>query len=200
MRLKIVTFGLIATTFAQNDLISLLEQTPDLSTLLSVINSVPNLLNVSQDITILAPTNAAFEALSPESFEGQLVADEAYDAVLSYHVLVGLYPSTAAGEVPIFPRTLLNSDRYLDNGPAARVTPSNHVGLFTNGEDVQVLSGALSISTVTEAVRLSCFAFSSLKDADGVRRISGSAARLYTRSIQCFEFRKERPPQPASLV
>ena len=151
-------FGLVANAFSQSDLISTLKASPDLSTLFKAVSAVPglaHLLNSSSDITILAPTNAAFAALSPDSLEGQIAAGgntDDLEALLSYHVLVGKYLSTAAATVPTFVHTLLN-DNQIGGVDATNVSKGQNVGLIKNGPNVQIISGELAVSTVTEAVR-----------------------------------------------
>ena len=71
MRLSLLAVASVA--LAQQDLVSLIQSQDDLSTLLEAVNLVPGLadtLNSAENITILAPTNAAFEKLDPESQEG----------------------------------------------------------------------------------------------------------------------------------
>ena len=164
MRFQILpAFSLVAGAIAQQDLINTLNSSSDLSTLFNAINLVPGLaaaLNASSNITIFAPTNSAFNNLSNDDPVSQAVANEdanAVAAVLAYHVAMGKYPASAAAEVPTFVHTLLNDTYEVQGAALTNVTGGQNIGLILNGKNVQVLSGELTVSTVTEAVSVSLF-------------------------------------------
>lgn len=144
---------------AQNALVSLLESQSDLSTLLRAINIVPGLaatLNSASDITILAPTNAAFNATPPDTQESQSLANETVDGVstiLAYHVINGAYTSDDIGEIPIYVPTLFNSSYAIGGTSRTNVTGGQNVGLvkYDNGT-VSTISAELLTSQVIEAV------------------------------------------------
>ena len=157
--------GLVASAFGQQNgppsLLDALESSPDLSRLLELVNLVPWQKRILQKIsgnTILAPTNVAFEAVDPNSPTGRALASGDRgdaDALISYHLLAERVPSNAATEVPAFVPTYLNN-AYVFQGlnPAEEVSGGGQkVGIVANGDNVQILSGGLAVSTVTEAVR-----------------------------------------------
>jgi transforming growth factor-beta-induced protein len=69
-------------------------------------------------------------------------------ALLSYHVLNGTFPASAFTPAPAFVPTLLSNASYTN------VTGGQRVEGYLNGTSVIVVSGALSMSMVTTAVRL----------------------------------------------
>lgn len=147
--------------FAQTQpLFDVLNAQSDLASFRAALSLVPDLaitLAGAGNITILAPTDAAFVALalSPNTTEAQVI--DARDpagvaALLAYHVLNASYPSSAVTVVPTYVPTFLD-DRYRILGAVrTTVTGGQNVGVFLNGSDVTFLSGDLSSVTVTEAV------------------------------------------------
>ena len=139
--MKLTFLALAGFALAQNDLVSVLESQPDLSTLLEAINIVPGLariLSESSDLTILAPTNAAFEAVPEDTQESQSLANESVDGVstiLAYHTLQGAYRSSDITNVPTFIPTLFNNSYAIGGTPRTNVTGGQNVGLasFDNG-------------------------------------------------------------------
>jgi uncharacterized surface protein with fasciclin (FAS1) repeats len=109
---------------------------PRLSTLAQAVlaANLVDVVNSREDVTLLAPTNAAFDALGPGAAPA-LVADVArLTTVLTHHVLVGrLGPDQLAGEH----RTL--------NGDSVTVTGSG--GSFAISAD-QTLAGAAPAAVV----------------------------------------------------
>jgi uncharacterized surface protein with fasciclin (FAS1) repeats len=109
---------------------------PQLTTLAQAVlaANLVDVVNTREDVTLLAPTNAAFDALGPGAAPA-LVADVArLTTVLTHHVLVGrLAPDQLAGEH----RTL--------NGDSVTVTGSG--GSFAVAAD-QTLAGAAPAAVV----------------------------------------------------
>ncbi|KAF2748198.1 beta-Ig-H3/fasciclin [Sporormia fimetaria CBS 119925] len=130
-------------------LTDLLSSQSDLSTLTELVSANPELLAAlgsAQDITILAPSNAAFEEFLA-SEEGQAAAGDraAVDALLQYHVLNGTFRSDAITETAAFVPTLLTNPAYTN------VTGGQVVSAAKNGENVVIVSGAGAESTVSTA-------------------------------------------------
>lgn len=108
-----LTLGLAAVgVAAPGDLASLLATRSELSTLLDFITltGLNSTLSTGINLTIVAPTNAAFAAVDPEISEGAAIANRnstSVAALLVNHVFNGSYPANAIGEVPTFAQTLL---------------------------------------------------------------------------------------------
>jgi len=155
------TYAFIAgSSLAQGDLSALLASQDDLSTLLELVGLVDGLaetLSAASNITIFAPTNQAFANVPRYIPEGEAVEYRnntiAIGALLANHVFKGVYPADAITDVPTFAQTLLDSS-YVDfRQPFSNFTGGAYNGLVKNGEDVCVLSGEQTISTVRQAVR-----------------------------------------------
>lgn len=155
------TYAFVAgSSLAQGDLGALLASQADLSTLLELVGLVDGLtetLSAASNITIFAPTNQAFANVPRDIPEGEAVEYRnntiAIGALLANHVFKGVYPAEVITDVPIFAQTLLNSS-YVDyRQPFSNITGGAYNELVKNGEDVCVVSGEQTISTVTQAVR-----------------------------------------------
>ncbi|CAE7033923.1 hypothetical protein P3342_007187 [Pyrenophora teres f. teres] len=153
------TYAFMAgSSLAQGDLGALLASQDDLSTLLELFGLLDGLaetLSVASNITIFAPTNQAFANIPRDIPEGEAVEYRnntvAIGALLANHVFKGVYPAEVITDIPTFAQTLLDSS-YVDyRQPFSNFTGGAYNGLVKNGEDVCVLSGEQSISTVTEA-------------------------------------------------
>jgi uncharacterized surface protein with fasciclin (FAS1) repeats len=124
----------LATAAIAQDLVSVIQSQPDLTRLLGALQTVPDivtLLNSSTNITILAPTDTAFEALLAEPLNAENQALETQDVnattnLLSYHVLKGLYPSSGIGASPTFPQTLFTSAIPILGSQRNAVTGGQH--------------------------------------------------------------------------
>jgi uncharacterized surface protein with fasciclin (FAS1) repeats len=146
---------------AQGDIAALLASQSDLSTLLELVSLVPGLadkLAGSSNITIVAPTNEAFAAVPRDVPEGEAIEYKnntiAIGALLANHVFKGVYPSDVITNTPTFAQTLLDIS-YIDyRQPFSNFTGGQYNGLVRNGEDVCIISGENTISTVTEAVSI----------------------------------------------
>ncbi|KAJ4386286.1 hypothetical protein N0V93_009179 [Gnomoniopsis smithogilvyi] len=147
----------VAGVIAQ-DLVTVLQSDPDLSTLLGAIQAVPGLadtLNAAVNITVFAPTNSAFGSVSADSLEGQAIANSdigGIASILSYHVVPASIPASAITANPQFVQTLLTSDNVFSGASATLVTGGQYVGAqLVNGTSVTLSSGLLATSTVTQA-------------------------------------------------
>jgi uncharacterized surface protein with fasciclin (FAS1) repeats len=93
---------------------------PALSTLVQAVQaaSLADSLNSQQDITVLAPANPAFEAVSPDALNGLLADTAQLTAVLTHHVIQGrLTPDQLAGT-----HTTLNNDQVTIEGSGENFT------------------------------------------------------------------------------
>ncbi|KAH3966916.1 hypothetical protein HBI24_074100 [Parastagonospora nodorum] len=136
-----------------------LATNPDLSEfggLLRNVSSFAGSLNGRYNITIVIPTNEAFEALSagPDSFERRAVSgrgDDELEKLLSYHVLNGTYTSADFTSEPKYASTLSYTQRGATNLVAANFT-GPRAGLVKNGTSAAtVLSSEGRSSEVVEA-------------------------------------------------
>jgi hypothetical protein len=161
MRLSLWSSLLMAgSCLGQGDIAALLKSQPDLSTLLELVGLVDGLadkLASSSNITIFAPTNQAFAEVPRDVPEGEAIEFRnntiAIGALLANHVFKGVYPSNVITDVPTFAQTLLDIS-YIDyRQPFSNFTGGAYNELVKNGDDVCVISGEQTISTVTEAVR-----------------------------------------------
>lgn len=149
---------------AQGDIAALLSSQDDLSTLLELVSLVDGLadtLAAASNITIIAPTNEAFAKVPRDIPEGEAIElrndTVAIGALLANHVFRGVYPSDVVTDVPTFAQTLLDDSYIIARQPFSNFTGGAYNGLVRNGEDVCVLSGEQTISTVTEAVSIGYF-------------------------------------------
>jgi len=146
---------------AQGDIAALLASQDDLSTLLELIGLIDGLaetLASASNITILAPTNQAFLEIPKDTPELEAVTQRndtiAIGALLANHVFKGVYPSDVITDIPTFAQTLLDDSYVNARQPFSNFTGGAYNGLVRNGEDVCILSGEQTISTVTQAVRI----------------------------------------------
>jgi uncharacterized surface protein with fasciclin (FAS1) repeats len=136
------TGGNFTTVLASN------QNLTGLASLLSSTPEIANALGSSQNITLLAPSNNALNALNStgllsSSSQGNLIA-----ALLNYHVLIGVFNSSSITETPAFPATLLNDTAF------ANVTGGQVVECLVVDGEVTVFTGFRNNVTVTEAVGL----------------------------------------------
>lgn len=143
---------------AQGDIVALLKSQPDLSTLLELVGLVDGLaekLATSSNITIVAPTNDAFAAVPRDVPEGEAIEYKndtiAIGALLSNHVFKGVYPSNVITDTPTFAQTLLDISFINYRQPFSNFTGGQYNELIKNGNDVCIVSGEQTVSTVTQA-------------------------------------------------
>lgn len=160
MRASLWSLVLIAgSCAAQGDLAALLASQDDLSTLLELVSLVDGLaetLSSASNITIVAPTNQAFANAPRDIPEGAAIEFRndtvAIGALLSNHVFKGVYPSHVVTNVPTFAQTLLDDSFITAQQPFSNFTGGAYNGIVKNGNDVCILSGEQTVSTVTQAV------------------------------------------------
>jgi uncharacterized surface protein with fasciclin (FAS1) repeats len=93
---------------------------PALSTLVAAVTAanLGDTLNTTDDITVLAPANPAFEAVPADALNGLLADTPALTTVLTHHVIPGrLTPEELAGE-----HTTLNNDKVTIEGEGENFT------------------------------------------------------------------------------
>jgi uncharacterized surface protein with fasciclin (FAS1) repeats len=163
--LALLGLALSGASLAQNglgqgDIAQLIASQPDLSQLAFLLTQVPDLASnilSSSNLTILAPTNSAFDAVNATLSTLNL---KSIRSILSYHILNGTYYSSNLTNIPTFVPTLFNST--FTNGadrPLTNVTTGQNVGLVVdqggnNGNgtgEVVVISGNLQTSRVVDA-------------------------------------------------
>lgn len=145
-----VVLCLIAVSSAQ-DLGTVLQDTESLSFLNSLLSNNPDLLeelNTAQDITLLAPSDAAWESYIAEPGADLLDDTDFVTALLQYHVLDGSYTAaniTEAGS-PFIP-TFLTNRQYV-NITGGQVV---HVTRDTTSNSLTLHSGYNLASTITQS-------------------------------------------------
>jgi len=144
---------------AQGDIVSLLKSQPDLSTLLELVSLVDGLadtLAAASNITIVAPTNQAFAEVPRDIPEGQAIEYRndtiAIAALLANHVFKGVYPSSVITDIPTYAQTLVDDSYVTAQQPFSNFTGGAYNGLIKNGNNVCILSGEQTVSTVTQGV------------------------------------------------
>lgn len=156
-----ILFASLRFALAQTpSLPQLIQSQPDLSLLADALTIVPDLaatLAGSKNITILAPTNAAFETLLAGGLNAENQAIETRDpdgvsTLLAYHVLNGTFLSTDFTSVPTYVNTVFDQKYSIFDTIRTNVTEGQNVGLVLNGEKATIISGELQTSNVIEAV------------------------------------------------
>jgi len=161
MKTTALTFAAcMSAVLAQTPSLSeLIASQSDLSTLGEALGLVPDLAELVsglKDITILAPTNAAFEALlaqRPNTANTAITEKntEAVAALLAYHVLNGTYASTDFSEVPTYRHSLFTQSLTVGGSALTNVTDGQNIGLVLNDKNATLLSGDLQSANVVEA-------------------------------------------------
>ena len=138
----------------QNDtvpsLAEALNSTSELSQLEGVLNLNPELvqaLSGATNITILAPSNDAFNEIDNETLSGLTSNTGLITALLQYHVLNGTYLSDEITNTSTFVPTLLTNSLFTN------VTGGQVVEAVSEEGNVTFFSGLLSNSSVSTAVR-----------------------------------------------
>lgn len=135
-------------------------QVSQLSTFFALLNRTSDLHSrIAQGgVTVLAPTNDAFNALWPNGPNNS--RKEQIDALLSYHVLQGVHPIVSLDNSPSFLPTLLQDDVYtnITGGQVVESVPGTGRAFFTSAvwakskvvtPDIFYISGLIhSIDTV----------------------------------------------------
>jgi uncharacterized surface protein with fasciclin (FAS1) repeats len=122
------------------------SNTPVLSTLVEAVAAahLADSLNGVEDVTVLAPANAAFEALPPEEYQALLADTPRLTAVLTHHVLEGrLAPGDLVGE-----HTTLAGDTVTIEGSGEEFSVAA-VGTVRGQAPANVVCGNLQTANAT---------------------------------------------------
>jgi uncharacterized surface protein with fasciclin (FAS1) repeats len=118
---------------------------PALSTLVQAVTAanLVDTLNTTDDITVLAPANPAFEAVPADSLQGLLADTALLTATLTHHVIPGrLAPEQLAGT-----HTTLNNDRVTIEGSGQSFTIAG--GGTVTGTPGSVVCGNVQTANAT---------------------------------------------------
>jgi uncharacterized surface protein with fasciclin (FAS1) repeats len=115
-----------------------------------------NTLTSARNITIFAPTNAAFDSVPRDIPEGEAIKGKddpiAIGALLSNHVFPGNYPANAVTDTPLFIQSLLDSSFFNYRQPFGNFSGGQYNEVVKDGNNVAIISGELTVSYVTQAV------------------------------------------------
>lgn len=155
MQLKtLIPLALATAASAQMmNLTAALGSVPELSNLTQTLGLFAELvagLAMTPNVTLLAPSNAAFEELMSGPMAAALNDTALIQAVLQYHVLNGTYFAENVTETPAFIPTALMNSSYTN------VTGGQVVSAVSMEDSVMFFSGLLTNSTVTQAVSHLC--------------------------------------------
>jgi uncharacterized surface protein with fasciclin (FAS1) repeats len=155
-KLSLLAFAsaVLAQTEGAQSLTQALNSSAQLSSLAGVLG-LPSLaqfvasLGSAKDVTILAPSNEAFQAVGNETLSALTANEGLLTALLQYHVLNGTFLSSAITNQSTFVPTLLTNQLFTN------VTGGQVVNAKTTGDNVTFFSGLLANSSVSQAVRIS---------------------------------------------
>lgn len=119
---------------------------PALTTLVQAVGAarLVDTLNTTANITVLAPVDAAFEAVPPEQLQGLLADSAALTATLTHHVVPGrLTPDQLAGS-----HTTLNNDELTIEGSGEQFTIAA-AGTVLGQTDATVVCGNVQTANAT---------------------------------------------------
>lgn len=130
-------------------LISALQGFFELSTFNNYVNSSSNLtklLSSANNVTLLAPSNAAFEAWLPN--QAPDLPKDQIEALLTYHLVNGVFASIEFSNQPQFSRTFLSNVSYTN------VTGGQRVELVSSSGRPEIVSYNQSVSSISTEVRV----------------------------------------------
>lgn len=143
----------VAPAFAQDappDLTTLVGSDERLSTLNQILQIYPNVASTlaeATNVTVLAPTNEAFQAyLESVGVQLSAVTEDQVAALLQYHVLNGTVLAANITESPTFVNTLLTNTTY------ANVTDGQAISAQVQNDSVIITSGLKTEATVVQPV------------------------------------------------
>lgn len=146
--LALASFAYAQTNETVPDLAQALNSTSELSILNGVLAGNPELLaslGGLSNVTILAPSDAAFAQVDNATLSGLTANTGLLTALLQYHVLNGTYMASAITNTSAFVPTSLNNPMFTNVTGGQRVEAINRDG------NVTFYSGLLSNSSVTTA-------------------------------------------------
>ena len=150
MRYNFLPVAAFAGVVYSQSLTELLSSTDELSSLADLIGDAPEIaasLADATNITLLAPSNQAIEALLSGPLADAVTSTPGLlQAVLQYHVLTGVYEADDIPNDGIVVPTLLTDEDYtsLPDGQVVIASKSN--------DEIAFVSGLLANSTVTTGV------------------------------------------------
>jgi uncharacterized surface protein with fasciclin (FAS1) repeats len=155
-KLSLLAFAsaVLAQTEGAPSLTQALNSSAGLSSLNGIL-SLPGLeqlavsLGSAQNVTILAPSNEAFQAVGNETLAALAANPGLLTALLQYHVLNGTFLSSAITNQSAFVPTLLTNQLFTN------VTGGQVVDAKTTGDNVTFFSGLLANASVSQAVCIS---------------------------------------------
>jgi len=146
MQYKLLALAAMAASASAQSLTAALSNQSSLSSLVGFASYIPASLLSATNITVLAPSNAAFAAfLNSSAAAGIATNNASISALLSYHILNGTYYASEITSNATFVPTELNNTAY------ANVTGGQRVEAILEGSNVTIISGLLQNSTVTTA-------------------------------------------------
>ncbi|RKF58856.1 Fasciclin-like arabinogalactan protein [Erysiphe neolycopersici] len=135
---KLIPFGFILTAAAQciTDVIARNSHTSTLNKFIQGLPEVESVLKNAKNITLLAPSNAAFDAFLKTDYGAAAASHPDFLAnLLTYHILNGTYKASDYSDVPVFHRTLLTNSSYtsLEDGQRVKAQTANDSVIVTSG-------------------------------------------------------------------
>ena len=125
----------IASHVQSQALLYVAQQHVELSTFNQYVNSsstLTSLLSSANNVTLLAPSNAAFQTwLSNQS---PTFSDDQIEALLSYHVLHGVFPTVSLSTKPQFASSFLTNTSYANITSGQRVEFRSTIFILTYSE------------------------------------------------------------------
>jgi hypothetical protein len=149
MELLFFSFLIFLSSVRSQALLSVLQQQNELTTLIQFVNnsqSLKTLLSSADNVTLFAPSNAAFEAWFPN--QSPTLTEDQIEALLMYHLVHGVFPSVEFSNEPQFSRSFLTNTSYVN------ITGGQRVELVTNSSgNPAVFSGNKIMSGISRTVR-----------------------------------------------
>jgi uncharacterized surface protein with fasciclin (FAS1) repeats len=133
------------TGMAADPVATAASNNPALSTLVQAVTAanLADTLNSTQDITVLAPANPAFEAVPADALQALLADNAQLTAVLTHHVIPGrLTPDQLAGT-----HTTLNNDQVTIEGSGENFTIAGEGTVVAT--DASVICGNVQTANAT---------------------------------------------------
>lgn len=146
LQLKIVVFALFFLTARGEYLPGFVSDAPELKTFFTLLQSTPELYDEVKkgDVTVLAPTNAAFA--DAKLTDPSAIDPDKLTALLSYHILRGVQPSASFGGSATFFTTLLTKS-------CCPIYTNSTSGIVVEGKEIDgsatVLSALYAQSKIT---------------------------------------------------
>ena len=142
--------SLVTHVSGQQSLMKVLSSNLDLTTLYHYVNASASLTDLFlslNNVTLLAPSNAAFTGLL-ESRSGKALSNAELEELLRYHILDENFTTKSWSSTPQFVPTFLKDPKYTN------VTGGQVVELVSDSQgNPQILSWNKTVSTIITQVR-----------------------------------------------